>query len=119
MTMRPRLHDILTDALAGEADVEMLDISTRTPAGITSAIPDVVVCESADPLDAGPPARILREVPRARVLMVADSGDRAALFELRVMRTVMSTIGMDDIVSAIRNRHADGLGTCVAEPPAS
>ena len=104
--MRPRLRDILSDALSRAPDVELIDWRTAsdTELGAAAAIhPDVMVCASGEPLDPGLPSQLLRAVPGARVLVVADSGDQAALFEMRVTRTVMRTVGIDQVVAAIRH----------------
>ena len=106
MGMRPRLRDILTDALSRTTDVDVVDWGQGCEAdlsAIAATHPDVMVCEAHDPLEPGPPSRLLRAVPGARVLVVGDSGDQAALFELRPTRTVMRTVGIDQVVSAIRH----------------
>jgi hypothetical protein len=102
MTMRPRLRDILTDALVREADVELIDWGTGRDEDLPAAHPDVLVCESPDPLDVVPPTGLLRSMPEARVLVVADSGDEATLFELRLAQTVMRTVGIDQVIAAIK-----------------
>jgi hypothetical protein len=116
MGMRPRLRDILTDALSRAPDVDLVE----WPAGfgpelaeVASTHPDVMVCEGRDPLEPGQPSELLRAVPGARVLVVADSGDQAALFELRLTRTVMRTVGIDQVVAAIRHGF-DGIQTGLA-----
>jgi hypothetical protein len=102
MSMRPRLRDILTDALSGEPDMELVEWRDLPVDSLTGSRPDVVVCESEDPLDAGLPTQMLRAIPNARVLVVADSGDQAALFELQPARTVIRTVGIDQVIAAIR-----------------
>jgi DNA-binding NarL/FixJ family response regulator len=100
--MRPRLRDILTDALAREPDMDLVDWAQRPDVELADARPDVMVCESQDPLDIALPTRLLRAIPNARVLIVADTGDHAALFELQPTRTVMSGVGIDQVIAAIR-----------------
>jgi DNA-binding NarL/FixJ family response regulator len=102
MSMRPRLRDILTDALAREPDVDLLNRWTDLDVGLPAPPPDVLVLESPDPLDPAPATRLLRALPDARVLVVADSGDHAALFEMRVTQTVMRTVGIGQVIAAIR-----------------
>jgi hypothetical protein len=116
MGMRPRLRDILTDALSRAPDVDLVDWPTGSGPDLTalaSTHPDVMVCEGPDPLTSAQPSRLLRAVPGARVLVVADSGDQAALFELRVTRTVMRTVGLDQVVAVIRHGF-DGIQSGVA-----
>jgi DNA-binding NarL/FixJ family response regulator len=105
MGMRPRLRDILTDALSRAPDVDLIEWptgSTSETVALASTHPDVMVYEGRDPLDFGQPSQLLRAVPGARVLVVATSGDHAALFELRPTRAVMRTVGIDQLVAAIR-----------------
>ena len=108
--MRPRLRDIVTDALSRAPDVDLVDWPTGSETELTATHPDVMVCESRDPLEPGPPSQLLRAVPGARVLVVAEAGDQAALFELRLTRTVMRTVGIDQVVAAIRHGF-DGISS--------
>lgn len=116
MSMRPRLRDILTDALARELDVDLIDWRAGSDDELAATQPDVMVCEGDDPLDAGLPTRLLQAIPKARVIVVAESGDRAAVFELRPTRTVMRTVGIDQVISAIRYGLAGVHAGFIAEP---
>jgi DNA-binding NarL/FixJ family response regulator len=102
MDMRPRLRDIIADALAEEPDLDLLDWQPAEP-DQRDVTPDVVVCQAVDPLDPSLPTRLLQSAPRGRVVVVAEKGDRAAIFELRPTRTVMRSIGMQDLIAAIRS----------------
>ena len=113
--MRPRLRDILTDALAEELDMELIDWEPPSHDAFTAEGPDVIVYEREDPLDCTLPTRILQEAPRARVLAIGGSGSRAALFELRPTRTVMRALGMADVVAAIRFGIAGDSATLVCD----
>ena len=115
MAMRPRLRDILTDALSREPDMDVIEWRTGPGDELIATRPDVMVFESADPLDIDSPTRLLRAIPTARVLVVADAGDQAAVFELRPTRTVMGTVGMQHIITAIRSGLAGGAPTLVPE----
>jgi len=115
MAMRPRLRDILTDALSREPDMDVIEWRTDPGDELIATHPDVMVCESADPFDIGPPTRLLRAVPNARVLVVAAQGDQAAVFELRPTRTVMGTVAMQHVIPAIRSGLAGGVPTLVPE----
>ncbi len=109
--MRPRLRDILTDALAREPDMHVLEWQPQLDT-LTATRADVVVCEAEDPLEATVPMQLLRALPESRVLMVAESGDRAAIYELRPTRALMRKVGMDHLVAAIRF----GVGAVSAMP---
>jgi hypothetical protein len=100
--MRPKLRDILTDAVAREEDMEL--IHCRIGANTTSvgARPDVIVSEIPDPIDLEAPMRLLHAVPSARVLMVAETGDLAALYELRPTKKVLLNVSMSQVIDAIR-----------------
>ena len=100
--MRPRLKDILTSAIAREADMEVRSCSTSRPEDIALLLPDAVVGEAEDPLDPRPAAMLLDVMPRARVLLVAASGVRAAVYELRPARAIVRDFGMDEVLAAIR-----------------
>ncbi len=117
MGMRPRLRDILTDALAGEADMHLLDWQPAEQDAQT-VVPDVMVCQAHDPLDPDLPTRLLQSAPRGRVLVVSDAGDRAAIFELRPTRTVMRAIGMLDLIAAIRSGIETKPGTLAGDQAA-
>jgi len=103
VSMRPRLRGILTDVVALEQDMELIHCQLGPDAELAAARPDVIVCEIENPLDVGLPSRLLRAVPRARVLMVADTGDQAALYELRPARKVLLNVSMNQVIDAIRS----------------
>jgi hypothetical protein len=102
VSMRPKLRDILTDAVAREDDMELIHCQLGTNATIVGARPDVIVSEIRDPVDVEVPTRLLRALPRARVLMVAEAGDRAALYELRPTHKVLLNVSMNQVIDAIR-----------------
>lgn len=102
VSMRPKLRDILTDVVAREQDMELIHCQIASDAELAAARPNVLVCEIADPLDVGLPARLLRAVPGARVLMIADKGDRAALYELRPARKMVQDVSIKQVIDAIR-----------------
>lgn len=100
--MRPKLRDILSDAVAREKDMQLIPCHQSLAAPVTPAAADVFVCEVADPVDAEVAARLLSASPRARVLMVAETGERAALYEMRPARKVMLNVSMNQVIDAIR-----------------
>lgn len=102
ISMRPKLRDILSDAVAREKDMQLIPIQAAPVTDVCAARADVLVCEVADPVDAEVPTRLLRTAPRARVLMIAETGDRAALYELRPTRKVLLNVSMNQVIDAIR-----------------
>lgn len=101
LEMRPRLRDILTDALAREPDMDVV-ANEAPPEALSRIRPDVLVCGADDPLDPVRPKTLLALFPRSRVLIVAHSGRHAALFELRPTCLVLREVSMDAVVDAIR-----------------
>lgn len=102
ISMRPKLRDILSDAVAREKDMQLIPIQAAPVTDVSAARADVLVYEVADPVDAEVPTRVLRTAPRARVLMIAEAGDRAALYELRPTREVLLNVSMNQVIDAIR-----------------
>jgi hypothetical protein len=100
--MKSRLRDILTDAIARQQDMELMPYQFEPHRERAGAKPDAVVCEVDDPLDAAHADGLLRALPRARALMVAGAGDRAALYELQPARMVMVDVSVDQLISALR-----------------
>jgi chemotaxis response regulator CheB len=102
MSMRPRLRDILTDVVAREKDMKLIPCQIGPDDEVAVVRPDVIVCEIEDPTDDEFPTRLLRTLPSARVLMVADAGDQAAVYELRPTRKVLLNVSMNQVIHAIR-----------------
>lgn len=100
--MKPRLRSILTDALARQEDMELMAGEFEPHLPPPGPPPDAVVCEVDDPLDARLADQLLRRLPRARALMVAGAGDRAALYELQPARMVMVDVSVDQLTEALR-----------------
>ena len=82
--------------------MELIHSEDGPDAALVAARPDVMVCEIEDPLDVELPARLLLAVPQARVLLVADTGEQAALYELRPTRKVLLSVSIDEVIDAIR-----------------
>jgi hypothetical protein len=99
--MTPRLRDILTASLACRA-VDVIGGPFDSDATWAAMGPDAVICEARDPLDVAEPDRLLRLAPRARVVMVAATGDQAVVYELQPERRVILNASASDIVDAIR-----------------
>ena len=102
ISMKPKLRDILSDAVAREQDMKLIQCQVGRDTEIARARPDVLVCEIDDPVDVDVPTRLRRAVPRARVLMTAETGERAALYELRPTRKVLLNVSMNQVIDAIR-----------------
>jgi hypothetical protein len=102
LAMKPRLRDILSDAVAGQRDMEIIHRPLGLDRALLSAAPDALVLETVDPLDDEIPASLLRALPRSRVLLVCDTGDRAAVYELRASRRVLSNVSMSEVIDTIR-----------------
>ena len=102
ISTRPKLRDILSDAVAREKDMQLIPCHAAPVADIAACRADVLVCEIEDPVDAEVPTRLLRAAPRARVLMIAEAGDRAALYELRPTQKVLLNVSMTQVINAIR-----------------
>jgi DNA-binding NarL/FixJ family response regulator len=111
LNMKPMLRDMLTGVIAREQDMELMDCHSAEAAELAAIRPDVLVCEMDDPLDLDLPRRLLAVLPRARVLVVADAGDHAAVCELRPTRKVLLSVSIEQVIDAIRFglEPADGL----------
>jgi hypothetical protein len=102
ISMRPKLRDILSHAVAREKDMQLVQCDAGPAAEIAAVRADVLVCEIEDPVDAQVPTRLLHAAPRARVLMIAEAGDLAALYELRPTQKVLLNVSMNQVIDAIR-----------------
>jgi len=101
-SMRPKLRDILSDAVAREKDMQLIPCHTGPVAEVTATPADVLIYEVANPVDAEIPTRLLSSAPRARVLMIAETGDRAALYEMRPTRKILLNVSINQVIDAIR-----------------
>jgi len=99
---------MLTDVIAREPDMQVIPFELAQDVASTPNEPDVMVCEIENPLDPGLAARLLSQAPRAHLLMVANAGDRAVLYELQPRRQVFLNVSMDEVVHAIRHGLPDG-----------
>jgi hypothetical protein len=106
--MKPKLRDILADAIGREPDMELVAFAIGSLPRSLKSIPDVMICESADPLEAVAPTELLRAAPQARVLVIAGTGDRAAVYELQPIRRELSNLSIDAVIDAVRHGLAVG-----------
>jgi hypothetical protein len=111
LDMKPMLRDMLTGVIARERDMQLTHCLRAEAAELVAIRPDVLVCEMEDALDLDLPRRLLGVLPRARVLVVADAGDQAAVYELRPTREVLLGVSIEQVIDAIRfgPDPADGL----------
>jgi hypothetical protein len=93
------LKDIVTDALAAEADVELVDSLGPGADLVIGSFPE----PSADVVE-----RILREQPRVKVLGVEPTDGSAYLTELRPYRRVLGQVSPGQLVQVIRGAAREG-----------
>lgn len=96
----PRLRDIVSAAVAATGDIEVMPYDPGEHEG--GPAPDAVICQVRDPMDLARADALLRRLPRARMVMVADSAERAAVYELQPTRRVMVNVSIEDLIEAIR-----------------
>jgi hypothetical protein len=101
LPMKPRLRDILTESLGRNA-MQILDAPFDQQGMLEALQPDAVICETGNPLDVAMADRLLRLVPRSRVVMVAATGDQAVVYELQPQRRVILNVSPVDLIEAIR-----------------
>ena len=77
---------MLTTIIEREQDLELIHGQLLPDAELPPADPDATVCEAENPHNAELPDRLLRAVPFARVLTLADKADQAFLYELWPVR---------------------------------
>lgn len=106
--MKPKLRDILADAIGREADMQLVAFAAGSSPRSPESVPDVMICESADPLEAVAPTEMLRAAPLARVLVIAGTGDRAAVYELQPIRRELSNLSINAVIDAVRHGVAVG-----------
>jgi len=104
MDMKPKLRDILADAIGREPDMQLVSTLPAPSSPASDLGPDVLLCESDDPTEATMPTNLLlHELPHARVLVIASSGDRAAVYELRPHRRELADVSISDVIQAVRH----------------
>ncbi len=101
--MRPRLRDIVVDALGHQADIEIVSLDLIETMRVASA-PDVIVAGADDPDDSEAPLKLLFSSPGTRrVLMIATGGQRAVIHQLRPVKYPSREVSLQGIVDAIRS----------------
>ena len=102
MNLRPRLRDIIVDALTNEEDLEFSldELGSERDLGYTSG--DVLIVGIAEPNKTEVPLRLLSKVPEMSVLMIAITGETAAMYQLRPHRKSMGNLTAQGLIDAIR-----------------
>jgi hypothetical protein len=109
MNLRPRLRDIIVDALAGAPDFEFSVDELKSEQDLGHVSGDVVIVGVAEPNDTEVPMRLLSKLPEMSVLMIAIGGETAAMYQLRPHRKLMSNLTPPGLMAAIRQSAAGRL----------
>jgi hypothetical protein len=102
MNLRPRLRDIIVDAVTGEDDMDLIDVDRPTRHDLERADVDVLIVGTGEPNDDAVPSRLLSIAPRMSVLMVSTTGDAAALYQLRPQQRPLGQVTAAGLINAIR-----------------
>jgi len=102
MNLRPRLRDIIVDALANEPDFEFTAGELNSEHDLDRGSGDVLIVGVAEPNDIEVPMRLLMKAPGMSVLMIAASGKTAAMYQLRPHRKSMGNLTGPGLIAAIR-----------------
>jgi chemotaxis response regulator CheB len=100
--LRPRLRDIIIDAVTNESDIELVDVDLNSEPDLERLHVDVLIVGTSEPHDDAIPSRLLSIAPRMRVLMVATSGISAELYQLTPQRKPLGHVTAADLIGAIR-----------------
>jgi hypothetical protein len=100
--LRPRLRDIVVDAVTNEEDLELVEVDLRTERDLESKLVDVLIVGTGEPNDEAIPGRLLSFAPRMSVLMIATTGVAAALYQLRPRGEPVGQVTAASLVRAIR-----------------
>lgn len=102
MNVRPRLRDIIVDAVKNEPDLELMSAELQSDRNLESACADVLIVGTSEPNDPEVPVRMLYAAPRMSVLMIAASGSAAVLYELRPRKQSLGEVTAAGLIAAIR-----------------
>ena len=103
--MPPLLHDIVIDALTGQAEIEVVrDLGEED--GVVGALSDgkvdVVIVGARQPEDSSLAARVFRASPHSKVLVIATSGRNAVMHQLSPVKRTLGELSPHGLVEAIR-----------------
>jgi hypothetical protein len=105
------LRDIVRDTVANEPDLEVVDEVGRLAEPLNERVvdeADVMIVGAAEPDETVLPCRLLAASPRLRVLMLALSGERGVLYELRPHRTPLRDISPSQLLAVVRSKSDSG-----------
>ncbi len=103
--MPPLLHDIVRDIVAKQPDMELLgnigdrEVSFRS---LEETAIDVVIVGAPQPDDSGYARELLQASSPTRVLVIANSGRSAVMYEMRPQEVALGEVSPEDLVAAIR-----------------
>ena len=108
--LRPRLCDIITDAVASEADIEIVAPPPHLGAPARRAV-EVLIVGTEEPDDETLPGRLLANSPHAVVLMIGVNEGVATLYELRPSKKPLGDVTAASLVAAIRTIARERAGS--------
>jgi hypothetical protein len=100
--LRPRLRDIVVDAVTSEMDMEIIDVELQTERDLERARIDVLIVGTGEPNDDAVPSQLLSIAPRMSVLMIATTGAAAVLYQLRPHGEPLGQVTTASLIRAIR-----------------
>jgi hypothetical protein len=102
MNLRPRLRDIIEDAVIQEADMSLTGAVLQSEGQLEDSSADVLIVGTDEPHDPEVPTRLLWIAPRMSVLMIAMSGGSAVLYELQPHKKTFGEVTVAALIDAIR-----------------
>ncbi len=101
--MPPLLRDIVRDAVASHADIEIVgDLDGRNgPLRAVEGV-DVVIVGARQPDDSALAGEVFRTSPCTRVLIIATSGRSAIMWQLRPHKAPLGEVSAASLLAAIR-----------------
>jgi DNA-binding NarL/FixJ family response regulator len=107
--MPPLLRDIVEDAVAKQPDMDVLGHFSEgddLAQSLKEVAVDVVIVGARQPDDFALADQCLRASPRVRVLVIANSGRNATMYEMRPHRVSLGDVSPEMLVAAIRAERA-------------
>ena len=99
----PRLlHDIVTDVVRRQPDMEISDPALFAAPTLERDEPDVVIVGTVEPEHAEEPVELLLRWPRIRVVMVSVSGPDAVMYVMRPHKMPLGEMSPARLVEVIR-----------------
>jgi len=107
MDVRPRLRDMVFDAVTNESDIEVVTTELKSLQDLRPLDVNVVIIGAPEPADAGRAVQVMMAAPRTRVLMIAPTAETAVMYELHPCATAYGEISASSLVHAIRTHAAE------------